>query len=70
MISESFARLALKNIRPTKIVDGKVYTLLTTVYTEKDKRQIKDELLRKKIFHRIDAIFKGDNLIGYDIFII
>ena len=69
-MNEQFARLALKNVRPTKIVDGKVYTLLTEVYTEKDKRQLKDELLRKKVLHRIEPIFQKETLIGYQIFII
>lgn len=69
-MNENFARLALKNVRPTKIVDGKVYTLLTEVYTEKDKRQIKDELLRKKISHRIEPTFQKETLIGYQIYIL
>lgn len=69
-MNETFAKLALKNIRPTKIVDGKVYTLLTEVYTEKDKRQIKDELLRKKILHRIEPVFQKDVLIGYQVYIL
>lgn len=69
-MNENFAKLALKNIRPTKLVDGKVYTLLTEVYTERDKRQIKDELLRKKLSHRIEPVFQKDVLIGYQIFIL
>ena len=69
-MNENFARLAFQNIRPTKVVDGKVYTLLTEVYTEKNKRQIKNELLMKKILHRTEPIFQREVLIGYQIFII
>ena len=70
MISENFAQLALQNLRPTKIVDGKVYTYLTTVYTEKEKRQIKDELQRKHVLHRFEIIMKKDIILGYEIFIL
>ena len=69
-MQEHFAQLALKNLRPTKIVDGKVFTLLTTVYTEKDKRVLKDELQRKKIMHRIEPEFLKETLIGYKIYIL
>lgn len=68
-MNEQFAQMALKSMRPTKIIDGKVYTLLTEVYTEKDKRQIKDELLRKQILHRIEPIFQKEILLGYEIFV-
>ena len=68
-MNEQFAQMALKSMRPTKIIDGKVYTLLSEVYTEKDKRQIKDELLRKQILHRIEPIFQKEILLGYEIFV-
>ena len=69
-MNESFVQLALRNLRPTKVVDGKVYTLLTTVYTEKDKRILKDELQRKKIMHRLEPEFLKETLIGYRIYIL
>ena len=69
-MNEQFARLALSNVRPTRIIDNKVYIYLTTVYTEKEKRQIKDELMRKKILHRIEALWRKETLLGYEIFIL
>ena len=69
-MNEKFVTLALQNLRPTKMVDGKVYTLLTTVYTEKDKRILKDELQRKKIMHRLEPEFLKETLIGYRIYIL
>ena len=67
---EKFVQLALKNVRPTKIVDGKVYNYLTTVYTEKEKNMIKDEFLRRRILHRIEPIFRKETLLGYEIYIL
>ena len=69
-MNEIFAQLALNNVRPTKTVDGKVYSYLTTVYTEREKRQLKDELTRKGIYHRIEPLIRKDVVLGFEIFIL
>lgn len=67
---EKFLQAALHSVRPTKVIDGKIYTYLTTVYTEKEKRMIKDELQRKGIMHRFESLNRKDIIIGYEIYIL
>lgn len=67
---EKFIQSALLNLKSTKVIDGKVHTLLTTVYTERDKNILKNTFIKREIHYRIVPLVRKEKLLGWEIYIL